>query len=233
VRPSEGIARDEALLDQIEPGGPPLVHWWVSASAAVVVGLGMRHRLASLVDFGRCQTAGVEVLERRAGGGALLLDEHMLCGAVCVPTASVSSDVTESYRWLGEDLVVRLRSLGIADVRRVEIDDARADAAALRTRGDPLASTCYGVLSPHEIVVGDRKLVGLAQIRRRHAALFMFGILLRNQSRLAEYLQVPDEATRQQLRRELQDRTVGLEELTSRSASAVAAAIVGATPCER
>src|SRR5207245_1191773 len=132
----------------IQPSGAPLVRWWVAASTAVVVGLGMRYRLASLVDFERCRAAGVEVLERRAGGGALLLDEYTLCGAVGVPTASVSSDVTESYRWLGDDLVVRLRSLGLADVRRAEIAEARANVAALRGRADPLASTCYGVLSP-------------------------------------------------------------------------------------
>src|SRR5207253_10286832 len=104
-----------------------------------------------------------------------------------------------------------------------------------QTRGGGVArlvgSTCYGVLSPYEVVVGAKKLVGLAQVRRRHAALFVFGVLLRNQSHLAEYLQVPDEATRHQLRGELMDRTVGLAELTSRSASAVAEAIVDATPC--
>ena len=235
-QPSEGIRRDEALVEHIQPGGPPLVRWWLAASPAVVVGLGMRRRLASLVDVERCRAAGVDILERRAGGGALLLDQHMLCGAVCVPIASVPSDVTESYRWLGDELVLRLRALGFSGARRVDVEDARADVAAIRTRDDPVArvigSTCYGVLSPHEVVVGAKKLVGLAQVRRRHAALFVFGVLLLNQSQLAEYLQVPDEATRQQLRRELMDRTVGLAELTSRSASGVAAAIVGATPCE-
>jgi lipoate---protein ligase len=234
-QPWEAIRGDEALLDQVQPGGPPLVRWWIAASPAVVVGLGMRNRFGSLVDLERCRAAGVEVLERRAGGGALLLDRHMLCGAVCVPIASVASDVTESYRWLGDELVGRLRALGFSGAQRVEIDEARTDVAAVRTRDDAVArvvgSTCYGVLSPHEVVVGTKKLVGLAQVRRRHAALFVFGVLLRNQSQLAEYLQVPDEATRHQLRRELMDRTVGLAELTSRSASAVAEAIVGATPC--
>jgi lipoate-protein ligase A len=234
-QPWEGIARDQALLERIQPGGPPVVRWWVAASTAVVVGLGLRHRLASIVDVSRCQADGVAVLERRAGGGALLLDEHMVCGAVCVPMASVSSDVTESYRWLGDDLVLRLRSLGVAEARRVEIAEARSDAAAIQARDDPVAraigSTCYGVLSPHEVVVGARKLVGLAQVRRRHAALFAFGVLLRDQSRLADYLHASEGATREHLRTELKQRTVGLDELTSRPASEVAAVIAGATPC--
>jgi lipoate-protein ligase A len=235
-QPWQGIARDEALLERMEPGALPLVRWWVAASRAVVVGLGLRYRLASVVDVARCEADGVVVLERRAGGGALLLDDQMLCGAVCVPTTSVSGDVTESYRWLGDDLAARLRSIGLGLARRVEVDEARADVAAIRARPDPLArilgSTCYGVLSPHEVAIGHKKVVGLAQVRRRHAALFVFGVLLRDQSALADYLQVPDEPTRERVRRELKERTLGIGELTSRSASEVAAAIVGATPCE-
>ena len=211
-----GAARaDDAMGHSADPGAGPLVRWWVASAPAVVVGLGVRHRLASIVDVERCRAAGVEVLERRAGGGALLVDEHMLCGAICLPRASISEDVTESYRWLGDLLASRLRSLGVADARRVAVDEARADVAKLKSRDDPVArillATCYGALSPHEVAVGQAKLVGLAQIRRRHAALFQFGLLLRDQSSLADFLQVPDEATRAEVRAALRQRTVGFD----------------------
>jgi lipoate-protein ligase A len=228
--PHEALLRDETLLSEVGPGDEPVQRWWVAASPAVVVGLGLRHRLASIVDFERCRASGVDVLDRRAGGGAVLVDEHMLCGAICVPIAQVASDLTESYRWLSDYL------LGAAPGRRVEVAEARADVAALRARDDPVSKvllcTCYGALSPHEIVDSEaRKLVGLAQIRRRHAALFQVGILLRDQSPMADFLNVPDEATREQLRAELQRRTVGLESLlTDREVSAVVAAIAGARP---
>src|SRR3979409_512208 len=108
----------------------------------------------------------------------------MLCGAVCVPRPSVADDVTESYRWLGDLLVSGLRSLGVADGRVTAVDEARKDVALLNARDDPVArillTTCYGALSPHEVAVGNAKLVGLAQVRRRHAALFQFGILRRD-----------------------------------------------------
>src|SRR5438309_3978845 len=237
-QPREALARDEALLEQIDSGSSarPLVRWWVAASPAVVVGLGLSHRLDSVVDLERCRGAGVAVLQRKAGGGALLLDAHMLCGAICLPTSAVSADLTASYRWLGERLASALRTTGVPDARRVEVIEARADVAELRRRDDPIArlllSTCYGALSPHEVIANrTRKLVGLAQVRRRHAALFQFGILLRDQSPLADYLRIPDEAARTQLSLELQARTVGLESLTPRSASEVAAAVAGATPC--
>jgi lipoate---protein ligase len=215
--PREALLRDEALLDAVVPDSAPSVRWWVASSPAVVIGLGLRHRLAEIVDIERCRAAGVEVLERRAGGGAVLVDAHMLCGAICLPRASVVDDVTESYRWVGDLLLARLRAVGVSDARRVDVAEARADVAVLKSRGDHvsclLLATCYGALSPHEIAVGAAKLVGLAQVRRRHAVLFQFGILVRDQSPLADYLKVPDEATRGNLRTALSQRTVGLESL--------------------
>lgn len=193
------------------------MRWYTATTRAVVVGLGSRHHIVSIVDLERCQAAGVEVLVRRAGGGALLLDEHMVCGSICVPLPDprIGSDVTESYRWLGELLVMRLRGLGIDGARRVDVAEARADVAALKGQADAAArvllGTCYGALSPHEVAVGSAKIVGIAQIRRRHAALFQFGILLHDQSPLADYLQVPDEPTRDEVRRAFRQRTVGLQ----------------------
>jgi lipoate-protein ligase A len=235
--PRDALQRDEALLDSLAARfalshevqdvsslgmsgpsiaeSPRLVRWWVASSPAVVIGLGLHHRLSSIVDAARCREAGVQILERRAGGGALLLDEHMVCGAICLPRTSVPEDVTESYRWLGDLLASRLRALGIPDARRIETDEAREDVATLKSRTDPVAkillTTCYGALSPHEVAIGNAKLVGLAQIRRRHAALFQFGILLRDQSPLADFLKVPDETTREQLREALRKRTVGVD----------------------
>src|ERR1700737_4167778 len=53
--PREALLRDEALLDQIRPEGPNLGRWWISSSPAVVVGLGLRHRLSAIVDPDRCR----------------------------------------------------------------------------------------------------------------------------------------------------------------------------------
>jgi len=229
----QAIASDEALLDR------PTGHWWISTTRAVVVGVGLHHRLATVVDLERCRASGVDVIQRRAGGGALFLDENVLCGAVALPIASVEADVTESYRWLADRLVAALDALGIP-CRRAEVSEARADIASLRssttTGGAQLLATCYGALSPHEVVVdthrGVAKLVGLAQVRRRDAALFQLGVLLRDQSPLADYLRVADEAQREALRTALMQRSVGLDSLTCRSASEAAAAIADAMPFE-
>jgi lipoate-protein ligase A len=249
--PREALARDEALLDEVQPGGPHLERWYVAASPAVVVGLGLRQRVSEIVDLARCEALGVDVMHRRAGGGAVLVGrDNMLCGAICValPHPLLGDDLTGSYRWLGEHFSMRLADLGVRGARRVEVEEARSDVAALKSRDDGLSRlllrTCYGALSPHEVAVGTAKLVGLAQIRRRHAALFQVGVLLHDQSPLADFLTVPDEATREALRAALQHRTVGLgqlldpmpdlskvtEKISLRSVFAAASAASGATP---
>ncbi len=50
-------------------------------------------------------------------------------------------------------------------------------------------------------------------MRRRDRALFQMGLLLRDQSPLADLVHVPDEAVREAYRAELRRRTVGLAEL--------------------
>jgi lipoate-protein ligase A len=219
-RPREALARDEALLDEVQPGGPHLERWYVAASPAVVVGLGLRHRVSEVVDLDRCTAAGVDVLHRRAGGGAVLVDrDNMLCGAICLPVPHplLGDDLTGSYRWLGEHLSERVAALGVLGARRVEVEEARSDVGALKSRDDAVSRllmvTCYGALSPHEVMVGTAKLVGLAQVRRRHAALFQVGVLLQDQSPLADLLRVPDEPAREALRAALRRRTVGLAQL--------------------
>jgi lipoate-protein ligase A len=215
---STGIQGDEALLDSVS--SEALVRFWLPATSAVVVGL----RPLELV--------GATVLRRRAGGGAVLVDDQMLCGAVCVPIEQVAADVTESYRWLGDLLA------GVLGGRRVEVDEARADVAGLRARADSvsrlLLACCYGALSPHEVVDLDgRKIAGLAQVRRRHAALFQFGILFRDQSPLADLLDIHEE-DRAALRRELRQRSGAVSSPPQAVFSAVAAACSrGATPSAR
>jgi lipoate-protein ligase A len=209
--PAAALAADEALLEN-----PPAERWYVASQPAVVLGLALHRRSASVIDLERCARAGVQVLERRAGGGAVLLDQHMLCYAAALPLPHplISDDLTASYRWLGEHFARRLRDLGVA-ARRVEVDEARADAA--QHRHDLLTNTCFGVLSPHEVVVGAtaRKLVGLAQVRRRRAALFQIGVLLRDQAGLADFMRVPDLASRDNMRQALGSRSIGLEDLVS------------------
>jgi lipoate-protein ligase A len=202
--PALALARDMSLLQEVRDS--PLVRWYTVTAPAIVLGLALHHRRSAVVDLERCAAEGIEVLNRDAGGGAVLLEpDGMLCCTVCLPNPP--ADLTESYRWLGDHFAARL------GLRRVEVDEARTDIATLRTAGkDLLLATCYGAQSPHEVVnARGAKVVGFAQVRRKHAALYQVGILLRDQSRLVDLLRIADQAVRERLRAELRSRSAGLE----------------------
>jgi lipoate---protein ligase len=219
-RPELLLADDERLLEgELRT---TTCRWYQADGGAVVLGLAQQRRVERMLDRQRCAERGVAIVPRRAGGGLVLLDAEMLCLTLAVPLPhpNVGDDLTASYRWLGDAFSEVLRGLGVREARRVEVEPARQALRELRddARGaDPVAEllleTCYASPSPHEVLVGERKLVGFAQVRRRDRALFQVGLLLRDQSPLADLVHVPDDAVRAAYRAELRRRTVGLAHL--------------------
>jgi len=117
----------------------------------------------------------IDVVKRGTGGGAVLCDAGTLLIDLAVPAghALAPEDVTEAYRPLGEAIQVALVGMGL-DCRTVTVDEARAmdDAHKAAAR-----RACWAGLSPYELVLADgRKLVGLAQRRRRGAVLHQIAI---------------------------------------------------------
>lgn len=211
------LAADDALLDDLQPEGPARLRWWVPERHAVVLGFAQRTEAARLLDGERLAAAGVEVLERRAGGGLVYLAPGaMACLAVALPRghARWCEDLTESYRWLGEALREGVAALGLRDARVVSVAEAREDAVRLRSNPDPawalVRAGCFAGLSPYEVVdVRGRKVVGLAQVRRRAGALFQVGVLLEDQAPLADAFST-DGRTRETVRTAFAARTAGL-----------------------
>jgi lipoate-protein ligase A len=117
----------------------------------------------------------IDVVKRGTGGGAVLCDAGTLLIDLAVPAghALAPEDVTEAYRPLGEAIQAALVGMGL-DCRTVTVDEARAmdDAHKAAAR-----RACWAGLSPYELVLRDgRKLVGLAQRRRRGAVLHQIAI---------------------------------------------------------
>jgi lipoate---protein ligase len=87
-------------------------------------------------------------------------------------------DVTRAYAWLGEAVAAALVGLG-AMVAAVPLAEARALQARTDAVSLEAARTCFGGVSPFEVLDADRrKCVGLAQIRRAAGTVFQCGILL-------------------------------------------------------
>jgi lipoate-protein ligase A len=197
------VARAEALLEAAADG--PVLAWSALRRPALVLG---RAPGSTGVDAAACEAAGIPVLRRASGGGPVLWDDGLLGLDVALPREHrlAGADVVAAYAWLGEALAEALRALG-APARAVGVAEARV------AEGHPLAArACYGSLSPFEVVVDGRKVVGLAQVRRRTGALFQAGIVLRlDPDGLAALLDLG--AGRAAFAEALGARAVGLDEV--------------------
>jgi lipoate-protein ligase A len=147
------------------------VRVWTYPAPGVVFGCAQAALREEAVRAGRTDC---ELVQRRAGGGAVLTGPWMLSSSVVLPPEHrlLTGGTVASYRWLGVLHAGLLRDIGIP---------AHALAPEqLRDRpGDPaLVWACFGGLSPWEVVADGRKLVGLAQLRRRQGVLLTTGTLL-------------------------------------------------------
>ena len=177
--PRAAVDRPLRLLDRMADVGPPVTSWSTVTRPCLVLG---RTGRPAGVNAAHAAAAGIEVVERRSGGQPVLWDAGLLSLDVVLPPghALAGRDVTLAYRWLGDALANGLRDAGVPGTRTVSIGEAREHAA----RGDAQATrarrACFGALSPFEVVAADgRKLVGLAQARRRAGTLFQCGVLMR------------------------------------------------------
>lgn len=161
------FALSEAL---VRHGTEPSVWWHSTDEPTLILGPGQRR-----LDVSAAEQAEVRVVRRSAGGTAVYAGPGLLGQDVFLPAGHPLNvpDVVKGYRWLGEVWLDALMSLGVAG-ELVSIDRARAQHPT-----DPeVAMACFGSLSPYEVTVGERKLVGLAQLRRARGTLLQAGIHL-------------------------------------------------------
>lgn len=133
----------------------------------------------SVADQAACREAGVEVVRRRSGGGAVLVvPGELLWLDVVLPADDPlwQRDVSRAFLWLGEVWQAALADLGVgADLHR---------GALVRTPWSDLV--CFAGLGTGELTVARpgpggaaAKVVGLSQRRTRTAARFQCAALLR------------------------------------------------------
>lgn len=180
------LALSESLL-ATEVERPAL--WWYSAEERALI-LGTSQK-PEAVNLKFCRDNNIQVFRRTSGGAAVLAEPEFLSLDVVLPPghAFAPSDVVETYRWLGESWLLALQKLGLETGRLVATQEVRAAKQSLAEldsvagEREKLARlVCFGSLSPYEVAVGGRKLVGLAQIRRRTGTLLQCGLPLRLQS---------------------------------------------------
>jgi lipoate-protein ligase A len=199
---AELIPRPLDLLDAAIDERRALGVWSQPTEAALVLGSGQRP------PVGWSPPAGLPLVRRGTGGGAVLCDPDYLMLDIALPPGHplILDDVTESYRWLGERLVSALTRLGVHDLSLVAPSALRRLDEAAREAG---RIACFAGLGPYELLdAGGRKLVGLAQRRRRGGVLLQAAAYLAGEREsLVDLLWLPD-AERADLRLRLRETAV-------------------------
>ena len=111
------------------------------------VSIGYFQSLEEEVDVKKCKKAGIDVVRRLTGGGAVLHEHELTYSFI---TKVYPTNIMESYRLICEPVVMCLKNLGL---------DAKFS---------PL----------NDIIVGDKKVSGNAQTRRKNTLLQHGTILL-------------------------------------------------------
>lgn len=145
------------------------------AAPGLVLGAGQR---AGPELQARAAARGVGVVTRESGGGAVLTGPWLLGLSLRLAPGSPAAQAhpRESYRRLGAACRDALGEMGVAAALAGEADIARS---AAHSRARDLGWACFGALSHGELVdPAGRKMLGLAQCRRRGGVLLDGGLLL-------------------------------------------------------
>lgn len=176
-------------------------------------------------DATACRAAGVEVVRRRSGGGAVLLDPGQVLWVDLVLARGDplwDDDVGRAATWVG-----RAWATALGAVDPGTDPPAVHEGGLVRTPWSGLV--CFAGLGPGEVVRGGRKVVGVSQRRSRAGARFQCaGALGWDPARLAGLLALP--ATDQaRLAADLAEAVVPV----AASAPALIDALLAALPTER
>src|SRR3989344_7958179 len=135
------MAIDEALCESVANGkASPTIRFYRWKPSAVSIGY--FQSLRQEVDTERCKSAGIDVVRRRTGGGAVYHDEEITY-SIIAPEHLLPKGITESYHVICGWVIKGLENIGLV-----------------------------GEFKPiNDIIVNGKKISGNAQTRRNGVVL--------------------------------------------------------------
>jgi lipoate-protein ligase A len=139
------------------------------------------------VDTEAAAAAGVEIVRRRSGGGAVLVEPGALIWVdLIVPAGDPlwESDVGRAAWWVGATWAAALET----------VVATRPEVWRAGMRRSPWsARVCFAGIGPGEVCIDGKKVVGVSQRRTKRAALFQTAVLLDwNATALLDLLRLDD-----------------------------------------
>jgi lipoate-protein ligase A len=181
------MAVDDAILDAVSMGKvPPTLRLY--AWEPPCLSLGYAQPIAD-VDLIRIEHRGWDIVRRPTGGRAILhTDELTYAIAAQLENTHVKGGVLDSYRHLSKGLAAAL------DLLKLDFTIHPTRQIPQAMHDDPV---CFQVPSSYEITANGRKLVGSAQVRKRHGVLQHGSFPLSGDiARICEVLKFENEAAR-------------------------------------
>lgn len=160
VQRGDAAAFHDRAVDRIDE----LTLWWFEVDRPAIV-LGSSQPIGHL-DVDACARRGVEVVRRRSGGGAVLLepDDVVWVDVLVSPSdPRWTDDVGESALWLGLSWQAALSDLGVA---------ATSVHTGAMVRTPWSNQVCFAGRGAGEVMAGAAKVVGISQRRSRVGARF-------------------------------------------------------------
>jgi lipoate-protein ligase A len=174
------MAEDEVLLEECERGhtaGALRVYQW--DPPAVSLGYSQSEQL---IDVEKCLVAGLNVVRRITGGGAVLHSEEITyCFVVRRELLNRSLWPRQFARLVGAAVVRGLREVGV-----VAVLSSGGEGAETRDGSSPL---CFTLATENEVAVQGQKLAGCAHKFTKQAYFSHGSIMLGNShARIVEFL---------------------------------------------
>lgn len=204
---AENMAIDEAIMEIMKEteNSEPVLRFYGWQPAAL--SLGYAQSYAKEVDAEACLQANIDVVRRPTGGRAVL-HQYELTYSVIVPESEehVKGTIIESYLTISQALLKGLNAVGVP-----------AEIVAQANSLHPGTAACFDAPSWYELVVGGKKLVGSAQMRRDGILLQHGSIILHFDSELLfKLLKLPNKEVRRRLLKNFKAKACALDEVWTR-----------------
>jgi len=200
------MATDETLQLSCRDGqSPPVLRFY--GWAPPTLSLGFFQKAEKEVDLEEVNRQNIHLVRRPTGGRAVLHHQELTYSLI-VPEDHplMPRTVTDSYRVISSGLLEGFRLLGIPAQLSGE--------TTIRAR-DFRSSACFEAPSSYELVVGGKKIVGSAQVRKDGILLQHGSIMLDlDTAMLIRLLRIRDSRTAGRMQQMLHEKATSIREVT-------------------